>query len=662
MPKSFGYLNEGNPLTIRDNEAQAMVNCAIERGWIEYKDYPVPTGLYECVPNREVKLPDGTILRIKNTFDSYARNGEVKYWQARSPGEAYGQYGLKLSSVSFVVSSLPLVEATNVNEMLYGYYGTCKSINAGTYGEGVYAINLFTPSLYFANNVSSGYTIPYDDNFIYRSVVKSVKLNNVLLNKSQYTILQSEDGRFPTIVLASPTTAQGNSVDVEWYYSFPYPSYSESNRTENRGIIIKEPQRLFYALTVTDTAQKIAGTNYDNPNYNKESNAVMYETYAYPSGNSSMSYLSVSATVPSGTGAESPRLNAYRMPFGGSEYLYDFYITTSVVDYKDRKKDDELGAILETEGNSTQYLFSSNVASILVHDDRLFIAEGTLLVYSKPSQFDQFPAENFYSFSDDVVDLCKYDSNLVVLTKTKSYIIYGAGTDGFVIAEIDWKTMHHIKNCARSIYTKLISLCCDEYDLRTRRNSIIQYNHRYAQDISLRVKDSLNKGVLRVNNTLPVIDNPARLDTVNRNTVLENRYYVAELRYYNSASATDSQVKTFNIVYDVIADGFCLYDATLKDFNNQPVFKYRTKEFKMSTSPTPQAQYHKGIYVKGKGTFKVNVYADGELITSLTHNETDNAKPLRIILHNMGNKRASTISLEFIGTQGAQIHDWEVYD
>lgn len=658
MPKSFGYLNEGNPLTIRDNEAQEMVNCAIERGWIEYKEYPVSNVLYDCVPNREVKLPDGTVLRIHNTFNSYARNGELKYYQLRNT-EYYGQYGLKLSDsdVSFSVSAYTPLLASDNTQFVYGYYAKCKSKLVGIASD-INTVKLPSPEIYFGNT-GSGEHIDYNSDFIERSVIVSVKYNQVPLDKSQYSILIDENQSTPVIVLASPTTLANNTIEVEWNYAFAYPN--DQYRGDNKGILIKEPQKIFYAVTVEDTAQVITGTNYKNPNFEKESRAVLYETYVAPSS-VGFSLLTVSAGIPSNTGAVSPRLNVYRMPFGGSEYLFDFYLSSGVTNYLDYKKDDELDTLLETEGNSEKYPYSTDICSIMLHNDRLFLAEGTLLVFSKPSQFDQFPAENFYAFSDDIVDLCKYDSNLAVFTKTKSYIIYGAGTDGFVIAEVDWKTKHHIQNCARSIYTSLISLTSEDDNLQTRRNSILKYNHRYAQDISLRVRDTLNKGVLRISSGTPVIDNPSRLDTANRNTVIENRYYVAELRYYDSATATDNQVKTFNLVYDVIADGFCLYDSSVKNFNNQAVFKYRTKEFKMVTPPTHQAQYHKGIYVKGKGTFKVNVYSDGELLTSLTHTETDDSKPLRIILHNMGNKRGSTISLEFIGTQGAQIHDWEVYD
>lgn len=652
MSKSFGYLNEGNPLTIRDNEAQEMVNCAVERGWIEYKDYPVPTGLYDCVPNREVKLPDdyGTLLRIINNVDSYAERGNVRMIR---PDGSTDEFGIHVTGV-FMPISLSAVEpvlTTNQNNFTDGYYCSCVSETNGI-GDGLNTINIMNPYCQIAGG--GAYYFTYNENFIERSTVIEVKLNNTILGKSDYTILDSGNG-YPVIVLANPTPSMGgtNTLKVTWNHYF------------GDCLIIKETQQIFYAFTVEDDSRSYpaSGTpNNANSNYHKESVPFLTSINVdnLESSTAKAKIIRITATMPT-SNALSPKLNAYRMPLGGSEYLFDFSVSTSIANYIDAKKDDELGQILETEGNTDDYLNTANARCIRLHNDRLFIATGKLLVFSKPSQFNQFPAENFYAFPDIIVDLCKYDSNLAVFTETRSYIIYGASTDGFVIAEVDWKTKHHIQNCAQSVYTSLISLTCDEDVLQTRRNSILKYNHRYAQDISLRVKDSLLRGVLRGNGSLYPTDSKD-YDCANRNTVIENRYYVSELRYYNSASATDNQVKTFNLVYDVIADGFCLYDPSVKDFSNQTVFKYRTKEFKMVTPPSHQAQYHKGIYVKGKGTFKVNVYADGELVTSLTHNETDNSKPLRIILHNMGNKRGSTISLEFIGTQGAQIHDWEVYD
>lgn len=634
MPKSFGYLNQGNPLTIRDNEAQEMINCAIERGWIEYKDYPVPTGIYDCVPNREVKLPSGAVLRLKNDGDYYCSSGKLKLYNKSN--DSYSQFGVVITSeIDYSVSFSAPTLATSSSQAQYGYYCECKS--SANVGQDIVQVTLPPPQIYYNGNPGS--TLNYDSNFTDYSVVKEVSLNNLLLDKSQYTILMTELG-LPVVVLATPTSQSSNSIEVKWNYAF-----HDINQPK---LIIKESQNVFYAATIKDI-----GTN-NNYNSGFESIPVLRQTFAIVDS-VGFAIGKVTATIPSDTNAQVPQLNIYRMPLGGSEYLFDFSTTTNISNRLDSVADSDLGSILETEGNSQLYLLSNSI-SILLHNDRLFLAQGKLLVFSKPTQFNEFPAENFYAFSEEVVDICKYDSNLAVFTKTKSYIIYGAGTDGFVIAEVDWKTLNHIRNCAQSIYTKLVSLVSDEIvtvqgeELPSTKRRVVVFNHRYAQDISLRVKDSLNKGVavLKVNE-----------DLGNRNTSLENRYYVAELRYYESANA---QVKTFNLVYDVLADGFCIYDPTVKDFNNQVVFKYRTKEFKMVTPPSHQAQYHKGIYVKGKGTFKVNVYSDGELLTSLTHTETDNSKPMRIILHNMGNKRGSTISLEFIGTQGAQIHDWEVYD
>lgn len=648
MPKTFGYLNQGNPLTIGDNEAQEMVNCAIERGWLEYKAYPVPTGLYDCVPNREVKLPNGTVLRLWNEDNKYGDTGIIKTYNKTD--NSYGQFGVKLGWVQSgnILSGdyIQPTKAANTSQKTYGYYCVCTSTVTTESDKTTY--NLPSP----VDDINgAGYT--YNSDFIEYSTIKGVAVNSSQIAGSMYTILDSGSG-YPVIVLSNPLAAN-QTITVKWYYAF-------HNTVQGQGeLIVKESQDVFYAVTVEETNNNSLNKGYESVPFSTRIPVVISsEPSYYTNDQTGMAIPRLTVEIPNDTGALTPQVNVYRMPFGGSEYLLDFSTTANIANRLDSVSDSNLGDMLETEGNTEQYLYQAYPVSMMIHNDRLFLAENKLLVYSKPSQFNEFPAENFYAFSDEVIDICKYDSNLAVFTKTKSYIIYGAGTDGFVIAEVDWKTLWHIRNCAQSVYTKLISLVSDEnvtlqdnedYPHMNRR--IVCYNHRYAQDISLRVKDLLNKGAA----TLKVNE-----DLCNRNTVLENRYYVAELRYYTSTSATANQVKKFNLVYDVIADGFCIYDQTVKDFNNQTVFRYRTKEYKMVTPPTHQAQYHKGIYVKGKGTFKVNVYADGELLTSLTHTETDNSKPMRIILHNMGNKRGSTISLEFIGTQGAQIHDWEVYD
>lgn len=74
----FGYINENNPITIGDYEAQSMINSRIDRGYLEYCEYNVDEDY--PVPNRTVDLPNGRNVRIcPTTGKSWVDDGYVKW-------------------------------------------------------------------------------------------------------------------------------------------------------------------------------------------------------------------------------------------------------------------------------------------------------------------------------------------------------------------------------------------------------------------------------------------------------------------------------------------------------------------------------------------------------------------------------------------------------
>ncbi len=83
----FGYINENNPVSIGDYEAQSMINARIDRGYLEYCDYAVDESV--PVPNRVVHLPNGREIKIcppsgqdwiSDGFVRWKKSGEENYY------------------------------------------------------------------------------------------------------------------------------------------------------------------------------------------------------------------------------------------------------------------------------------------------------------------------------------------------------------------------------------------------------------------------------------------------------------------------------------------------------------------------------------------------------------------------------------------------------
>ena len=132
--------------------------------------------------------------------------------------------------------------------------------------------------------------------------------------------------------------------------------------------------------------------------------------------------------------------------------------------------------------------------------------------------------------------------------------------------------------------------------------------------------------------------------------MLDNRFYVFEQLISQHATTP----LTRNIVFDSILRGFCVYDSTYKDGTTE-LFKWRSKEYDVD-GRVQGVQFHKRLYVRGKGKLKAEVLGDNQLVTTYSFNDstlTTRFFPIQSV-------RYSTISIRFVGEKGAQIHDWGI--
>lgn len=609
----FGYLNEGNPFNIGDTESQEMYNCRIERGFIEYSEFEVPQGLYDSTPGRSVTLPNGKEVVIDITGalaadQSYAGRGTLRV----KNGETFSRFGIAQPGVYSGLSTYRPVYNTD-------YKNITGSILTQS-GKYTYTIQL---------KLEGSTDIGYEDTFVFRYIT----LNGVQLSSDAYSWFAGAAGSGDAgrIILTLADNPGGAYTLGIVFHKYTYP---------NR--IVKTAGLYFYAITYYDEATKWESP----PVFN---NIEITESYLNNGpGTAFIKFTSLTAPAPVLEQFPNVQIKLYRIPFGGSEFLLAKTLAGSVNNtFYDDTPDLNLGSILPTEGNTDTPLESQDVVSIAIHKESLFVAahNDRILYYSKPTKHNEFPAQNFFVFDYPIVGLASHNEHLTILTTQKIYIIYGSGI-GFSVGKVDYNAGLIARNTGQSIAGQLFAMWSNGASDANRRRGVLQLSGLRAVDIGLKIKDTLNTGTW--------FTGASSAAFANRNAVIDNRFYVAEIVDCKQTGDFTSETKIFNIVYDTYANGFCLYDSSL-DYGGEDCFVYRTKEFVANKLDNPRlTQYHKGIWIRGQGKFKVEFLGDGEVLTAASFDISE----IDVVTTNVKNTRYNSFSLRFTGARGAKIYDW----
>lgn len=608
----FGYLNEGNPFNIGDTESQEMYNCRVERGFIEYSEFEVPQGLYDSTPGRSVTLPNGkeVVIDVTGTFaadQSYAGRGTLRV----KSGETFSRFGIAQPEVYSGLSTYRPVYDTD-------YKNITGNVLTQS-GKYTYTIQLKLEGIHH---------IGYEDTFVFRYIT----LNGVQLSSDAYSWFAGAagSGDVGRIILTLADNPGGAYTLEIVFHKYTYP---------NR--IIKTAGLYFYAITYYDKA-----TGWESPPV--FNNIEITESYLN-NGPGTAFIKFTSLTAPAAVLKQFPnvQIKLYRIPFGGSEFLHAKTLAGSINNtFYDDTPDLNLGSILPTEGNTDTPLESQDVVSIAIHRESLFVAahNARILYYSKPTKHNEFPAQNFFVFDYPIVGLASHNEHLAILTTQKIYIIYGSGI-GFSVGKVDYNAGLIARNTGQSIAGQLFAMWSNGKSDANRRRGVLRLSGLRAVDIGLKIKDTLNTGTW--------FTGASSAAFANRNAVIDNRFYVAEIVDCRQIGDT-SETKIFNIVYDTYANGFCLYDSSL-NYDGEDCFVYRTKEFVANKLDNPRlTQYHKGIWIRGQGKFKVEFLGDDKVLTTASFDVSE----IDVVTTNVKNTRYNSFSLRFTGAKGAKIYDW----
>lgn len=126
----FGYLNQNNPLIIGQHEAQEMLNCRLDRGYLEFGSFPVEetNGRYLILPNQK---------EVKIDADFY-NSGYVK-WRKKGSSDAWVRLGIKTpGEVSTPIPNIIVDVITPLSAYPF----------APEVGKHFYAITLYDPDTF----------------------------------------------------------------------------------------------------------------------------------------------------------------------------------------------------------------------------------------------------------------------------------------------------------------------------------------------------------------------------------------------------------------------------------------------------------------------------------------------------------------------------------
>ena len=138
------------------------------------------------------------------------------------------------------------------------------------------------------------------------------------------------------------------------------------------------------------------------------------------------------------TGVYATRFRIYRLTSGtyGAEYQYVDEIALTNTSYTDSVSDEELGEILATEGwtapdeNLTGIISTSSGINVGFVKNKIYPSE-TFVGYAYPSTYS-------LTTESDIVGLGFIGSSVVVLTKTKPYILIGQNPESLSIEKIPY--------------------------------------------------------------------------------------------------------------------------------------------------------------------------------------------------------------------------------
>ena len=197
----FGYLNENNPISIGDIEAQEMVNVSIDKDFLEFNKFDSSAKIQNA--GRMLYLPNGKEVKINAEEPEPGR----VVWRNRDSEDDYVPFYVKWQSNMYPSMGLMSIDilVNNAlghlsNGMTWRQYYESTCFRPSTPGEVFYAVTIYDTQ----ENIES---IP----FYSHEAVSGVSQNNII-----YTQQNIDDKDVVKITLRKPNNSPYDSARYEY--------------------------------------------------------------------------------------------------------------------------------------------------------------------------------------------------------------------------------------------------------------------------------------------------------------------------------------------------------------------------------------------------------------------------------------------------------------
>ncbi len=138
--------------------------------------------------------------------------------------------------------------------------------------------------------------------------------------------------------------------------------------------------------------------------------------------------------IPQPTDTRVTHIRIYRMEEGATTYMLVDEIPVGTTSYLDTVNTEDLGQAIDSLNNDHP---PSNINYIIALHDKLFLATGNKMYFSKTGQIEAFPVEYYIGLDSDIAGFGIVNENLVILTLKRIYTLYGVDETNFVLKVSD---------------------------------------------------------------------------------------------------------------------------------------------------------------------------------------------------------------------------------
>lgn len=343
------------------------------------------------------------------------------------------------------------------------------------------------------------------------------------------------------------------------------------------------------------------------------------------------------------------KINLYRLPLGGSEYLFAKQCAVGDASITDDVADSSLGGALLTDGYQRATHDGSLAAArhIAIFNGKMFFAYYSLLGFTVTEDIAFTKAEFVFDFSEGIDDLIACNEVLYIFTQTKTFVLYGNDESDFVLKEVN-QSVGACMGAAGLVNNDPIIGATKKYSVTVAGTAS---DVSFVDSIQVATGSALKVLSNKIKSLFPLSNFYYGSSGQSFETgVFDDRFWVlkhSKLTTYTFADLASYLAQLDNpyyLVYDTNGDGFLQGDPAASTFT------YRSKEF----GSAGKVEQVRTAFVEAVGTFTVTIYGDNVALTAITMTlSTRQNVQFRVMPI-----RCHRFSFHFSGNSDAKIYDF----